>query len=321
MLTIRLEGGGRFPHASLGFRSSFAHSRAVRKDSPSFTAAWVAAMRGLGAFLPERLRLVDDPYGLRFARVLRGLRDGTGSGRRSRTSPLWLRGYLRRFAVYMQLRTRVIDDDVAAFAAAGGRQLVLLGAGFDCRAWRLAALAGATVFEIDHPATQAKKRSIMADESAPARVVFVPWDFEHEPLSALPERLKREGHDPSAPTMTILEGVTMYLTSQALDATFACIAAYSAPGSPLAMTYMDRVLVDRRSRLLAPRRAAVRIFGEPFRSGFDPPELPAWLVARDFRLERDESAAESGARLLGADASRAKALRTTLSHFALARRT
>jgi methyltransferase (TIGR00027 family) len=151
-------------------------------------------------------------------------------------------------------------------------------------------------------------------------VVFVPWDFEHEPLEALPERLRREGHDPGAPTMTILEGVTMYLTSQALDATFACIAAYSARGSPLAMTYMDRVLVDRRSKLLAPRRAAVRIFGEPFRSGFDPPELPAWLLARDFRLERDESAAEAGARLLGADASRAKALRTTLSHFALARR-
>ena len=53
--------------------------------------------------------------------------------------------------------------------------------------------------------------------------------------------------------------------------------------------------VDPWARLLAPRRAAVRIFGEPFRSGFDPPELPAWLVARDFRLERDESAAESGA--------------------------
>jgi methyltransferase (TIGR00027 family) len=278
-------------------------------------------MRGLGAFLPERLRLVDDPYGLRFARGARALRDWPGAERRGRwTAPIWMRGYLRRFAVYMQLRTRVIDDDVAAFATAGGRQLVLLGAGFDCRAWRLAALAGATVYEVDHPATQAKKRAIMAGEPTPARVVFVPWDFEHEPLSELPARLKAEGHDDRAPTMTILEGVVMYLTEPALDTTFACIASYSARGSPLAMTYMDRELIDRRSRGFAVRHAAVRLFGEPFRSAFDPAELPAWLRGRGFRLDRDESAAEAGTRLMGLTPSRARALRTTLSHFALARR-
>jgi len=195
-----------------------------------------------------------------------------------------------------------------------------MGAGFDCRAWRLAALAGATVYEVDHPATQAKKQAVMAGEATPAHVVFVPWDFEHEPLSALPARLKAAGHDDRAPTMTILEGVVMYLTEPALDATFACVAAFSAPGSPLAMTYMDRELIDRRSTGFAIRHAAVRIFGEPFRSAFDPAELAAWLGARAFRLDRDESAAEAAARLLGPDPSRTKAMRATLSHFALARR-
>ena len=278
-------------------------------------------MRGLGAFLPDRLRLVDDPYGLRFARPMRALRDDPCVQRRGRrTARLWMRGYLHRFAVYMQLRTRVIDDDVAAFAAAGGRQLVLLGAGFDCRAWRLSVLAGVTVYEVDHPATQAKKRSIMTSERTSARVVFVPWDFEHEPLSALPERLKREGHDPGAPTMTILEGVVMYLTEPALDATFACIRSYSAPGSPLAVTYMDQELIDRRSRGLALQHAAVRLFGEPFRSGFDPAAFSGWLEARGFRLDRDESAAGSGSRLLGVDRAAARGLRVTLTHFALATR-
>jgi methyltransferase (TIGR00027 family) len=281
----------------------------------------VAALRGLGAFLPERLRLVDDPYGLRFARGARFLRDRPGAERRGRwTAPIWMRGYLRRFAVYMQLRTRVIDDDVAAFATAGGRQLVLLGAGFDCRAWRLAALAGATVYEVDHPATQAKKRAIMAGEPTPARVAFVPWDFEHQPLSELPARLTAEGHDDRAPTMTILEGVAMYLTEPVLETTFACIASYSARGSPLALTYMDRELIDRRSNAFAVRHAAVRLFGEPFRSAFDPAELRGWLRARGFLLDRDESAAEAGTRLMGLTPSRARALRTTLSHFALARR-
>jgi methyltransferase (TIGR00027 family) len=294
----------------------------VRNDTASFTARWVAAMRGLGAFLPERLRLVDDPYGLRFARGLGALFALPGVARRAgAAAPIWMRGYLRRFAIYMQLRTRVIDDDVAAFVRAGGRQLVLLGAGFDCRAWRLAALTGATVYEVDHPATQKTKREIMESEASKGRVVFVPWDFEHEPLSALPERLKREGHDASAPTMTILEGVVMYLTAPALDATLGCIARYSSPHSPLAVTYMESDLMRPLAARWASGRALVRFVGEPFRSGFEPARFADWLSARGFHLERDESAAEAGVRLLRLDAKRAKRLRKTLSHFALARRT
>ncbi len=278
-------------------------------------------MRGLGAFLPEPLRLIDDPYGLRFMRMARFLRESPDARRLGRTTaPLWMRGYVRGLALYMQVRTRVIDDEVAAFRAAGGRQVVLLGAGFDCRAWRLAALAGATVYEVDHPATQARKRSRMADEATRGPVVFIPWDFEHQPLSALPARLKAEGHDDHAPTMTILEGVVMYLTESALDATFASIASYSAPGSPLAMTYMRRELLEGRTSGLAPRHLLVRMFGEPFRWALDPAELGPWLDARRFRIERDESAVDAGTRLLGAAPWRARALRRTLSHFVLARR-
>ena len=292
----------------------------MRKDSPSYTAAVVAATRGLGAFLPEGLRLVDDPYGLRFVRIARFLRE-PGAERIGRaTAALWMRGYVRSFALYMQLRTRAIDDDVSSFAAGGGRQIVLLGAGFDSRAWRLGALAGTTVYEVDHPATQARKRARMAGEPTSGRVVFVPWDFEHDPLSALPARLKAEGHDAQAPTMTVLEGVVMYLTEPALDATLACIAGYSAAESPLAMTYMRRALIQGRTSVFAPRHFVVRMFGEPFRWALDPPELGAWLGARGFRVERDESAAEAGTRLLGADAARARGLRRTLSHFVLARR-
>src|SRR5579863_3728510 len=115
----------------------------MKEHVPSLTAAFVAAGRGLGAFLPEDLRLVDDPYGLRFAGRLRGMRERRVLERGLRlASRAWMRGRLRSFVVYMQLRTRVIDDEVAAFAAGGGRQLVLLGAGFDARAWRLRGLAG-----------------------------------------------------------------------------------------------------------------------------------------------------------------------------------
>jgi methyltransferase (TIGR00027 family) len=294
----------------------------VRDETPSFTATWVASMRGLGVFLPERLQLVDDPYGVRFSRVFHRTRrrDGSIAPRALETSRMWFRGPILRFAIYMQLRTRVIDDDVGDFVRAGGRQVVLLGAGFDCRAWRLSALSDATVFEVDHPATQAKKRAVMEGEKPAGRVVYVPWNFER-PLSELPARLAREGHDPASPTLTILEGVLMYLTPEATDATFACIHAYAAPGSPAAVSYMDRTMVEERTRQAAARRLIVRLAGEPLRGGWDPSVVPSWLAARGFRLDRDETAGQLGARYLGpAVGRRMQSQRNARSHFALVRR-
>jgi methyltransferase (TIGR00027 family) len=296
----------------------------VRDEVPSRTAAWVAAMRGLGAFLPVDQRLVDDRWGLRFAGKFAALRDNARIEARAReTAHVWLRGRLRRTVLILQLRTRLIDDDVEAFTRAGGRQVVLLGAGFDCRAWRLGrALAGATVFEVDHPATQEKKRAAVGGDAAAAKVVFVPWDFEREPLSDLPARLAAEGHDARAPTMTISEGVLMYLTSEAVDATFSCVKSYTAAGSPVAFTYFDRALVIDRSRDALGERAAVRLIGEPFRFGFDPSAVPAWLEARGFRLERDESCGTAARKLLPADVAErlAGTPRVEGRRFALARR-
>jgi methyltransferase (TIGR00027 family) len=263
------------------------------------TAAWVAAMRGAGAFLPAPMRLVDDPYGLRFAGRLRALREQGPLAAGARvTSPVWLRGRLRAAVVLQQLRTRFIDEDVDAFAASGGRQLVLLGAGFDCRAWRLRALEGATVFEVDHPATQAKKRALMEREPARARVVFVPWDFEREPLERLRARLGLDGHDAHAATMTISEGVLPYLTDEAVEATFAAVARHSGPGSIFTFTYFDRALLSERASDARGVRIAVRLMGEPFRHGFDPAALPRWLDERGFALARDETASALAARML-----------------------
>ena len=94
-----------------------------------------------------------------------------------------------------------------------------------------------------------------------------------------------------------------------------------APGSPIAFTYMERALLEGRSRDAARQRRAVSLVGEPFRFGFEPSALPAWLDARGFRLERDESSAAVASRMGGSDAVRAMAApRHALRHFALARR-
>src|SRR4051794_26490410 len=74
-----------------------------------------------------------------------------------------LTGPLYWGTLYMQVRTRVIDDMLRAFVADGGRQVLLLGAGYDSRARRFGdELRGVTFFEVDHPATQEHKRRVLA---------------------------------------------------------------------------------------------------------------------------------------------------------------
>lgn len=274
----------------------------MRDQTPSRTAAWVAAARGAGLLLPEAVRLADDPYGVAFSsprlkRLVDAARARGPSG--AVTAP-----GLGEWVLYMQVRTRVLDDAVREFARAGGRQVVLLGAGYDCRALRLPELDGALVFEVDHPATQRHKRSVLERLRVSSPSVYITWDFEKRAMADLPRALAEAGHDPSRPTITIWEGVTMYLTERAIDDSVRAVAAYSAPGSRLAMTYFNRARIERPS--LATRAIALLVarVGEPWRWGWDPAELPGWMLAREFVVERDLALADAARDLLPPDLAR-----------------
>jgi methyltransferase (TIGR00027 family) len=258
----------------------------------------------MGTYLPPEARLADDPYGLTFA--------GFGATP-PRATALALRWFLpvRVWVMYMQVRTRILDDILLAFVARGGTQIVLLGAGYDARAMRFAdRLRGATVFEVDHPATQGHKRAVVgspaprvtrsvgAAVSAAPSVKYLAWHFEDHPMSELPAALAGIGHDAKAPTLTIWEGVTMYLTPDAIDASVRAVRALSASGSELALTYFTRDLIDRPDVVRKLMAAVVKTSGEPFRFGWDPAELPSWFAARGFALERDVSIADEAARML-----------------------
>src|SRR5262245_55163834 len=130
---------------------------------------------------------------------------------------------------HMALRTRAIDDAVAEAAEAGTRQVVLLGAGLDARAWRMDGLERSIVYEVDHPATQRYKVERIGDLAPRAKgVVFVDVDFEHQDLGT---RLMDAGLDPRAPSVWVWEGVSMYLTRGAHDATLAAVGRVAASGS------------------------------------------------------------------------------------------
>ena len=175
-------------------------------------------------------------------------------------------------------------SEATGVIAAGARQLVLLGAGLDARAYRLSGLEDAVVFEVDHPATQRAKRARVARLTPRAKEVrFVAIDFERERLEA---RLREEGHDPSAPTAWVWEGVVPYLEPAATSATLTSMAAISAPGSRLALTYVTdhRLLHTPLSR---PIELAFRVLGEPLRGLVSRAELHRVLEETGWRPTAD----------------------------------
>ena len=269
----------------------------MRDDAPSRTAQWVAAARGMGRLLPEAVRIADDPYGLAFASPsIARLVDRTRDERPTRANAIARVPGLSLWIAYMQVRTRLIDDAVRAFAAAG-RQVVVLGAGYDCRALRLPELASARVFEVDHPATQGHKRAVLDRLGARSPARYLAWDFETHPMDDLPGALAEAGHDPAAPTLTIWEGVTMYLTEAAIDASLRAIATWSPPRSELVMTYQAKSL-SRPSLTTRAVQAMVQRIGEPFKFWWAPEQLPEYLEVRGFDLTSDVSVAEESRRLM-----------------------
>jgi methyltransferase (TIGR00027 family) len=263
----------------------------MKDTTPSRTARHVAALRGLGPLLPPAGRLVDDPWGAEWTGYgpLRRLATAMPAAAQRVSRPMW------RWLLYMQVRTFALDCEVARFVAEGGRQLVLLGAGLDARALRLRH-PGLRVFEIDHPATQARKRGLAGDAAA-----FVAWDFEHDPLPLLPQRLAGVGYRRDERGCVVWEGVTMYLSEAANAATFAMLADLLAPGSVVAFTYFAKAFLAApgwRDRLM---RRFVASHGEPWIFGWEPDRLPAWLAPRGFALEHDDSTVALAARWLPPD--------------------
>lgn len=182
-------------------------------------------------------------------------------------------------------RTVAIDEALRTRAT---RQLVILGAGLDTRAWRLPELARTDVWEVDHPASQKDKRArLAADLSATARSVrFTPVDFAVDDLGAA---LDAAGHDPSAPTTWLWEGVVPYLTRNEVRATVAALAARTVPGSALVVNYQAPSARAAAGRLLTRVLGSSITSGEPWRSLWRPQQMAELLAEFGLRVVSDDN--------------------------------
>jgi len=258
----------------------------------------MAFFRALESLEPAERRLFTDPYALPLlagplrtvARIARfGL---AGSFVRTILEIGW--PYTLSSGV---ARTRAIDDLVSDAIRGGARQLLLLGAGFDSRAYRLPEAAKIASFEVDHPATQRAKRERLGALAGRinANVQFVAVDFEKDDLES---RLIQAGFHPAVPTVAVWEGVISYLTRSAVEGTFAILGRLLVSASHLVFTYVHKGALDGSRAFPGARRwkSWVRFSGEPFVFGFDPDTLPATLRSFGFVLTSDESTEQTGNR-------------------------
>jgi methyltransferase (TIGR00027 family) len=142
-------------------------------------------------------------------------------------NPLW--GRLGR---YFGLRTRVFDDYLRHSTCAGARQVVLLGAGLDTRAFRLTWPARTTVYELDQHDVLAFKHSVLDDLRATPTVPLRPIAVDLREDWATP--LVDAGFDATAPTTWLAEGLLLYLPGAAERLLIDTVDRLSAPGSSLA---------------------------------------------------------------------------------------
>jgi methyltransferase (TIGR00027 family) len=204
-------------------------------SSVGATATMVAAARALAS--EDTNPIINDPFAAAlvravgidfFTRVVDGEIEPTDIGETGN-------GELQTETDSLAVRTRFFDEFFTDATTAGINQAVILAAGLDARAYRLAWPPGSVVYEVDQPKVVAFKTETMAGlgatPTAERRTVSI--DLRED----WPAALRNSGFDDTKPAAWSAEGLLMYLPPEAQDRLFDHITALSAPGSRLATEY------------------------------------------------------------------------------------
>jgi methyltransferase (TIGR00027 family) len=250
----------------------------MKIDKTRRTAQYMAFFRALETRRPSNEKLFSDPFAIYF------LDNALRFAVQAANLPVF-KTYLKNriqnkipgaFSSGVA-RTKYIDDLVSSTIKSGVKQVIILGAGFDTRASRLESLQTIPVIEIDHPNTSNFKIDTYKKRTGtlPQNVTYCQIDFNKESLDQLAEKNK---FDFTIPTTIIWEGVTNYLTADAIDSTFSFISKFST-GSFVIFTYVHKqVLIEPGSFVGGEKLLKdLQSIEERWTFGFLPNELPGYL--------------------------------------------
>ncbi len=246
----------------------------MAKQTVSRTALGAAICRLIEQYQPEKTRLFDDPVAkelvggpIRFLMQFATMRNFT-----LKQTDAAAKGI---YGVQI-CRTRYIDDAVQAAISQGIKQLVILGAGYDTRPYRLPEMESVQVFELDLPTMQDDKKKKLQKYLGrlPDRVSFIPIDFDTQTVEAV---FSGTAFNPAKPALFIWEGVTQYISEEAVRQTLAFVGK-SAPGSIIVFTYILKSIIERRPDIPgADHLMDVVAKQSPWVFGLEPSGIPDFL--------------------------------------------
>jgi methyltransferase (TIGR00027 family) len=167
------------------------------------------------------------------------------------------------FASLMILRTRFIDDAMKRAVESGARQIVILGAGFDSRAYRFRELfKNCRIIEVDAKNTQEYKRRRIESVAgqAPPNLSYVSVDFAADDLG---DALLKAGFREGEKCFFIWEGVCMYIPEASVRQTLRTLRSLSASGSTLVLDYANSLGIELTKRNLQGPVGLAASWGEP----------------------------------------------------------
>lgn len=236
------------------------------------TAEGMAIVRAIEASRPEGKRICYDP-------IARSLVSSIKFTLSKLVIDSGIYGRIFKGAIeFITARERYIDDFLKTCLSESLDQVVILGAGFDTRAYRIQGIEKTRVFEIDHPITQKVKleRLRKVIDPFPDHITFIPVDFNTQTLG---ECLLANGYNEQGKTLFIWQGVTMYLTPKGIDSTLTFVAHHSGPGSTVIFDYFyNETLHDMKTT-----RWITRLIGERLIFGIDQNKIEPFLTKRGFR--------------------------------------
>ena len=265
-----------------------------RKDG---TAQGVAKQRLIESLAKPSKRIIYDPYAENF--VL-----GAGIIKlMGHNFSVWLsKKFVPGFHEHLISRTRFIDDLIKKSISEQVEQYVILGAGYDSRAYNLKLPSGLKIFEVDQPEVQEIKISKLPDEIPNAEnITYVSVDFNHQSLK---NQLLNSGFDKSKSTIYTLEGVSQYITREALNSTLSELALLTPnSNATFFMSYVNRLLREDPKACFGigyskPERAAKFItngaakVGEPWISLYSSKEIEDLLSQNSFTLIENKTLAD-----------------------------
>jgi len=259
----------------------------LESGKPSKTAEFMALFRALESTYPRERRLFEDPLAVRFLSPALKTVVYASKAAPAQKFVVWLLDSFFSGARASGItRTRLIDDYLIRGTQDGSKQVVILGSGYDSRAYRIAALKNQKVFEVDHPSTSKMKKEKIQKASGVDHwhVSYVEIEFNSQSLE---QTLNAAGFNGDAPAFFIWEGVTNYLTEAAVRQTLTYIGSL-AKGTMLAFTYVHRDAIDiPKATVKKGVSKLLKKQGEPWTYGIRPEELPGLLRECGLNLLED----------------------------------